>query len=205
VTTTAETPPKRGTRADATMTKLGVGLVVILGFVALVAAVLQGGSSTAPLLLAASAPMRVTVPSISTSSTLIPLGQEGDGSLAVPPLSTPMQASWYDKSPAPGAIGPAVILGHVNGGGKPGVFLKLKETKAGDQILVDRADGQTAVFTVAHVDTVLKDQFPAQEVYGDTPNAQLRLITCGGDLDRRARSYRSNVVVYADLTSVHRT
>ncbi len=28
-------------------------------------------------------------------------------------------------------------------------------------------------------------------------DAELRLITCGGDFDRAARSYRDNLVVYA--------
>ena len=50
-----------------------------------------------------------------------------------------------------------------------------------------------------------KDVFPTQQVYGNTPDAQLRLITCGGTLDRAAHNYLSNVVVYATLTSSHPT
>jgi hypothetical protein len=45
--------------------------------------------------------------------------------------------------------------------------------------------------------------FPTQAVYGNTPNAQLRLITCGGRFDSRVRSYVDNIVVFASLTSVH--
>ena len=45
-----------------------------------------------------------------------------------------------------------------------------------------------------------KDAFPTHEVYGPTPGAELRLITCGGEFDRAARSYRDNVVVYARQT-----
>jgi hypothetical protein len=36
-------------------------------------------------------------------------------------------------------------------------------------------------------------------VYGPIPYPALRLITCGGDFDRRARSYRNNVIVFARL------
>ncbi len=36
-------------------------------------------------------------------------------------------------------------------------------------------------------------------VYGDTPGAELRLITCGGSFDRRSGHYRDNVVAYAHL------
>ena len=202
MTTRETSPPSKSNNASS---KVGLVLVGVLALLAFIAFLGSGTRSPAPLLLAASTPLRVTVPTIDTTSSLAALGQKGDGSLDVPPLTQPMQAAWYDKSPMPGALGPAVILGHVNGGGKPGVFLRLANLKAGDQVFVDRQDGQTAVFTVAHVDTVPKSQFPAQEVYGDTPNAQLRLITCGGILDRAARSYESNVVVYADLTGVRKT
>ena len=41
--------------------------------------------------------------------------------------------------------------------------------------------------------------FPTERVYGDIDHAGLRLITCGGEFDRAARSYRENVVVYAGL------
>jgi len=34
-------------------------------------------------------------------------------------------------------------------------------------------------------------------VYGPIPNAELRLITCGGAFDAAAGHYLSNVVVYA--------
>jgi hypothetical protein len=45
-----------------------------------------------------------------------------------------------------------------------------------------------------------KDQFPTASVYGPVPDAELRLITCGGTFDRSLGSYLSNVVVFARLT-----
>ncbi len=64
-----------------------------------------------------------------------------------------------------------------------------------------RADGATPEQTapVRHVAQYPKDRFPTDEVYGDVDDAQLRLITCGGDFDRDAQSYRDNVVVYASM------
>jgi Sortase domain len=208
VSTTDETPPTRErSKTDAATTKIGIGLVVVLALVALVVAGTSSNKSSgsAVQLLAASTPTTVSVPSIGATSSLMDLGQNSDGSLAVPPLSNPMQAGWYDKSPTPGSIGPAVILGHINGNGKAGIFYKLKDVKAGDQVMVARKDGQTAVFTVSHIDTVPKAAFPADQVYGDTPDAQLRLITCGGVFDPAAKSYEANVVVYANLTEVRKT
>jgi sortase (surface protein transpeptidase) len=201
-----ETPPK--SRTDAVTAKVGIGLVVLLALVALVVAGTSGGksSSTSDVLqLANSVPTKVAVPSIDASSSLISLGKKPDGELEVPPLTNPKQASWYNGSPAPGTLGPAVILGHINGDGKPGIFYRLKDVKAGDQVFVDRQDGQTAIFTVSHIDTVPKNAFPSDQVYGDTPDSQLRLITCGGIFDPAARSYEANVVVYANLTGVKKT
>jgi hypothetical protein len=208
VTDTDETPPTRErSTTDKTTAKIGIGLVVVLALIGLVVAGTSKSKSSdsAVQLLAASTPTTVSVPSIGATSSLMDLGQNSDGSLQVPPLSNPAQAGWYDKSPTPGSIGPAVILGHINGDGKPGIFYKLKDVKAGDQIMVARQDGQTAVFTVAHIDTVPKAAFPSDQVYGDTPDSELRLITCGGVFDPAARSYEANVVVYANLTEVRKT
>ena len=60
-----------------------------------------------------------------------------------------------------------------------------------------RADGTLAVFLVTSVRTYRKDRFPTKSVYGPTPDAELRLITCGGTFDPGLHSYLSNVVVYA--------
>ena len=43
--------------------------------------------------------------------------------------------------------------------------------------------------------TVDKDRFPTRRVYGPTAGAELHLITCGGDFDRRSGHYLRNVVV----------
>ncbi|GAA4578166.1 hypothetical protein GCM10023176_53540 [Micromonospora coerulea] len=40
-------------------------------------------------------------------------------------------------------------------------------------------------------------RFPTARVYGPTPGPELRLVTCGGEFDRRRGHYRDNVVVFA--------
>ena len=193
-------------KSGISMTNISIGLIVVLVGLALVVGMNSSGPSGfgSPAPLAASAPTRVTVPSISAESSLVPTGLQENGSLEVPPVSEPMQASWFDQSPTPGEVGPSIVLGHVNGGGQPGIFANLKDVVAGSQVFVDRADGQRAVFEVSRVDTIPKDSFPTDAVYNDTANPQLRLITCGGDYDRSARSYLSNVIVYADFVEVQK-
>ncbi len=81
----------------------------------------------------------------------------------------------------------------------PGVFFDLGAMESGDEISVTRADGTVAVFAVDRVERHRKDDFPSIEVYGNTDDPQLRLITCGGAFDAGARSYEDNVIVFASL------
>ena len=154
----------------------------------------EDGSPHAP----AAAPVRVRVPSIGVDSALARLGVDDEGVL-VPPGDF-ARAGWFSGGPAPGDVGPSVIAGHVDSHTGPAVFFRLGELAAGDAILVDRADGTTARFTVSSADRYPKDEFPTERVYGATPGAELRLITCGGEFDRASRSYRDNVVVSAVVT-----
>ena len=93
-------------------------------------------------------------------------------------------------------MGPAVIAGHVDSKTSPAVFFRLRELRQGAIVEVTRAGAQIK-FKVLEVRKYPKAQFPTDDVYGPTPNAQLRLITCGGDFDRNRRSYVDNIVVYA--------
>jgi hypothetical protein len=45
----------------------------------------------------------------------------------------------------------------------------------------------------------LADGFPTLDVYGNTPDPELRLITCS-DWNSRTHSYQGNAIVYAHLT-----
>ncbi|MGY1769735.1 class F sortase [Blastococcus sp. SYSU D00813] len=143
-------------------------------------------------------PVRVRVPGIGVDSPLERLGVDPAGALETP--ADPALAGWFDGGPAPGDVGPAVLAGHVDSTAGPAVFWRLRDLTPGDEVLVDRADGTTAQFTVTRVERHPKDAFPTEAVYGPTPDPQLRLVTCGGEFDRDRRSYRDNVVVFATAT-----
>ena len=147
------------------------------------------------------APVSLSVPAIGVTSDLLRLGLNDDGTVQVPPLGPDDKAGWYERGPAPGATGPALLLGHVDSAAAgPGVFFELGAVEPGDEVEVTRADGTVAVFAVDRVERHPKDDFPTIEVYGDTPDAQLRLITCGGAFDSAARSYEDNIIVFATMT-----
>jgi len=157
------------------------------------------GTTTATSATTTAAPVEVSIPKIDATSSLVELGLNEDQTVQVPPVDQPMQAGWFTGAPRPGEPGPAVVLGHVNGGGQAGIFHRLHELAAGDEMLIRRADGTTATFRVTRVDRVAKDDFPTDQVYGNTPGPELRLITCGGEFDRQAHHYEDNVIVYATV------
>ena len=146
-----------------------------------------------------SLPVALTIPSIGVQTSLIRLGLTASGALQVPPSTA--VAGWYAGGPPPGAIGSAVIAGHVDSSVGPGVFFRLASLRPGDRVYVGRTDGTLAVFRVTVVRQFPKDSFPTAAIYGPTPDAELRLITCGGTFDPGQRSYLSNTVVYAVETS----
>jgi sortase (surface protein transpeptidase) len=156
-------------------------------------AIVAPPQSAAPAAVAS--PVSLTIPLIGVKTNLIRLGLQADGALQVP--STTAVAGWYTGSPRPGSIGSAIIVGHVDSFKGPGVFFRLPKLSWGDKIYVRRADGTMVVFRVTEVQTYLKNHFPTQSVYGPTPDAELRLITCGGTFDSTTGHYLSNIVVYA--------
>ncbi|MCA1845827.1 MAG: class F sortase [Actinobacteria bacterium] len=141
------------------------------------------------------APMRIEIPAIAASAPVDPLGLNPDGTLAVP--TDFARAGYYTGRPPPGAVGPAIIVAHVDSKTGPAVFKRLRQLKPGDEVTVTRADRSTVIFVVDGVVSYPKRAFPTNAVYDPTPGATLRLITCGGSFDRKAGHYRDNVIAFA--------
>ena len=140
-------------------------------------------------------PVSLTIPLIGVKTNLITLGLAAGGAMQVPSTST--VAGWFTGSPRPGAVGSSIIVGHVDSKSGPGIFFRLPELKKGDDVYIKRSDGTTTEFRVTEVQEYPKDQFPTDRVYGPTPDAELRLITCGGTFDSVTGHYLSNIIVYA--------
>jgi sortase (surface protein transpeptidase) len=109
------------------------------------------------------------------------------------------RAGWFAGGPAPGRPGPAVIAGHVDSMKGPAVFYRLRDLRPGDEVRVERADGARLRFVVDTTRSFPKAGFPTSTVFGPTPEAALRLVTCAGSFDRARGSYRDNLVVFARL------
>ncbi|MEV6207149.1 class F sortase [Kitasatospora sp. NPDC051914] len=157
-------------------------------------------ASAAPA-MSRSKPVKLRIPQLFVEAPFTELGLTPEGGLAAPPPEDRNLVGWYKDGPTPGQRGPAVVAGHVDTTKGPAVFLMLYVMRPGNPVEITREDGSVAVFTVDSVQTFPKNAFPDQLVYGDTPDAQLRLITCAGEYNRATHDYSDNVVVFAHLSS----
>ncbi|MFC5664149.1 class F sortase [Kitasatospora misakiensis] len=149
-------------------------------------------------------PTRLRIPQLNVDAPFTELTLSPAGQLNAPPPEDKNLVGWYRDGVTPGERGAAVVAGHVDTTKGPAVFLLLSLMLPGNKVEVQRADGTVAVFSVDAVETFAKNAFPDQKVYGKTPDAQLRLITCGGTYDKKRRDYLDNVVVFAHLESTRK-
>ncbi|MEV6164009.1 class F sortase [Streptomyces sp. NPDC052052] len=161
---------------------------------------LQPGSPVAAP-LNPSAPVRIRIPSIRVDAPVNRLGLQADGSLEVPPAGSRNVVGWYQGGTAPGSAGSAIVAGHVDNAQGPSVFYNLGTLQKGGTVEVVRQDGRTAVFSLDAIEVYPNKNFPDKKVYGASPYASLRLITCGGGFSKTT-GYQGNVVAYAHLTAV---
>ncbi len=158
---------------------------------------LQDPTVSQPPARSTAKPVRLLIPKLQVDSSLETLHQDSRGVLVAPAYAD--TAGWWSKGVVPGDVGAAVIVGHLDTILGPAVFEHLKQLRPGDLIDVRMSDGRTVKFGVDGSHVVKKALFPSAEVYGATPDAQLRLITCSEPFDPVAHSYTDNLVVFATL------
>lgn len=146
----------------------------------------------------APAPARLTVPSLGIDSSLLRLGLNEDGTVEVPPAEEGMTAGWYAGGAVPGEQGAAVLIGHNDTRFGKAVFHDLHSIEKGADIVVADGNGEESHFTVTGTETVSKNAFPTEKVYGVTGERVLRLITCDGAFDADGHPV-DNLIVYAAL------
>ena len=116
-------------------------------------------------------------------------------------LDTPRDfhdVAWYNRGPAPGERGNALINGHVNWWTGAAVFTHLSALRSGDEIFVVREDDSTATFRVTGRTTVAAGaRLPS--LFASSPNATLTLITCTGVWDTARGSDTQRLLVRAVL------
>jgi hypothetical protein len=151
-------------------------------------------------------PTSVDIPALGVHAThLMPLGLDKNGAIETPPLSQPMVLGYYTRSSPPCVPGPNkvpfALIGHVDGSGKPGVLVKLKNLKAGDTVTVGLDNGKSCTYRINKLAQYEKQDVPVQDVWGPTADAQIRIISCGGPFIGAPYYYRDNLNGMGTLVS----
>lgn len=141
------------------------------------------------------APVTISVPSIGVHAEVTALALPPDG--RIPSPADPASVGWLSGGSAPGEIGTAVLVGHLDSDTGPAVFAQLSELSAGDDVVVQRHGKDAVRFEVSQVTRYSRTD-PPEEAFGPSPVPELRLVTCDGPfLSGRYGGYRDNIVVSA--------
>ncbi|OGZ06091.1 MAG: hypothetical protein A2845_01600 [Candidatus Lloydbacteria bacterium RIFCSPHIGHO2_01_FULL_49_22] len=160
------------------------------------------GTTTIPMVDTNSGlPIRLNIPKLNVDANVQHNGLTQAGAMEIP--NNIVDVGWFTGSAQPGEIGTAVMTGHVaqiRGGvlTKPGVFMNLRELRAGDRLSVTNDRGES--FTYAVRESRLYDpNSDATTVFVSADGgAHLNIITCEGTWNPGQLSYSERLVVFTD-------
>jgi Sortase domain len=142
-------------------------------------------------------PDRVVVDALGVDSPLLTTLVDADGAL-VPPADPDLLGWWRGVRPGSGA-GSVVVAGHVDSERfGPGPLARLVDLVPGDRAVLTGPDGVRMEYVVRGVETFVKEQLPAAELFTADGAERLVLVTCGGTFDRASGSWDSNIVAVLD-------
>jgi len=142
-------------------------------------------------------PASVTIGRLAVEAApVLAVGVGSARELVVP--HSPMDVGWYQGGSVPGEPGVALLTSHVDTRTEGrGVFAGLVDLRTGDVITLRTRAGGEQRWTVTARSQHRKSDLPP-ELFARSGPAVLALVTCGGPFDREARSYRDNVIVWAE-------
>jgi uncharacterized repeat protein (TIGR01451 family) len=144
-------------------------------------------------------PNHIRIPSLGVDTRVESVGVTAKGLMDVP--GNIWNAAWLRTGVKPGALGQAVIDGHLDSATGPAVFIDLHRLRPGDRIYVSDASGHELSFKVTAVEVAPLNGFPSLRVFGPAKGRLLNLITCAGHFDAKKRTYDHRLVVFTTLAS----
>lgn len=143
-------------------------------------------------------PVRISIQKINVKARILPMSVKPNGELKAP--YSIFDVGWYNASAKPGASGGATVLdGHVSGLTQKGIFANLKQLEIGDQINVERGDGQVFTYAVrAKKQTTVDTVDMAGLLVSVGSKHGLNIITCAGKFDAKKIEYSERLIVFAE-------
>ncbi len=146
-------------------------------------------------------PASLSVPDLGIDMPVDGYGLSADGQMALP--VSPFRAGWYLYGSAPDSLqGATVVAAHVDSRSEGrGPFSRLRDAQAGMVITVTDTAGVVHTYRVTGIERIAKTDVPWDQVFSAVGEPRLVLVTCGGEWNRQAGSYRHNYVVTAEKVS----
>jgi sortase A len=149
--------------------------------------------------VAGSVPVFIDIPRIGTHASVVPLGLETDGSMSAP--TDPDTVGWFSAGVGVGSPGNVLLDGHVDWGGQLRVFGLMRDLEPGDQVQITDVNGNVLSYNVQWVQLFDTNTAPLDQIFGQSSDEEITLISCGGVFDRSMHMYLSRWVVRAVRSS----
>ena len=147
-------------------------------------------------------PRYISIPSLGIDNArILPIGIKANGELDTP--RNIHDAGWYTKSATPGSGSSALLMdGHNGGPTKGGIFEKLPDLKEGDEITLERGDGEKFTYEVKENKTLSLDDLNNGGMKRMSESASdvaegLNLISCTGNWVPAMGTYDKRVTIRA--------
>jgi LPXTG-site transpeptidase (sortase) family protein len=144
-------------------------------------------------------PARIFIPAIGVHANIEPVSVTSKGQMGVP--NSTGKVGYLSTGILPGAVGNAIMDGHVDSYEGPAVFFDLKKLKKGDSIFVKNDKGYSIPFIVESVESFRTSEAPIQRIFGHADEPRLNLITCTGKYSRKKREHEKRLIVFAKRLS----
>jgi len=145
-------------------------------------------------------PRFLRIPKIDVYSRVKPVGLDASNQIQAP--GSVGDTGWFNKSAKPGeaAATASLLDGHISGWTEKGVFHRLHELTAGDNLSIEKGDGSVLNYRVVDIKEYNKDAVDMGAALSTIePGKQgLNIMTCIGKVT--GDSYEKRLVVYAVQT-----
>ena len=143
-------------------------------------------------------PRYLTIPKLGIDKArILPMGVNTIGELSTP--ENIYDAGWYDASGLPGYGGTMILDGHNGGPHMYGIFKNLPDMAEGDEIIVERGDGQVFKYRVSDSKAVAladSDAYMAVAAKSPEPGREsVTIISCTGEWSDQRQTYLSRQFV----------
>lgn len=142
-------------------------------------------------------PRVVAIPKLQINARIKRMVAQASGELSAP--RNIYDAGWYDGSVKPGEKGTALLIGHVFGASKPGIFNRLNNLVPNDVIEVEMGDGTKSSFKVVSIEFMDQEKVDVEKALASSDPARpaLNLLTYSGRYDVRTNSYEKRILIHA--------